>query len=341
MPTLNELNTGFYWILAGVAAYYFLAWLIVGSKRGDTSVVVRYQPPEGLSPAAIRYVYALQCDGRSYAAIVAHLAARKLLAILPDPVKGETWLVRLSDDYRALRSLPEEEKRVFNDLLEFDERVQLKTPDLRDIERIQSILDKEIRNKYFTRNFEWVLAGMALSGVGTLWLCLGSGIFGRNMSEILMPSSFTGFTVSIFCLWSYWMWDTNRLALKLAVHGLYRRRTVPILLTLALIYPTLWFIIMQSIAPVFTVVTTLLILLNAFAAPLLSNYTAEGRRVRNEIEGFRRFLEGTEQDRLQRMNPHGQPASVDTQFIPYAIALDLREGWGDELGISAMVETAL
>jgi hypothetical protein len=32
---------------------------------------------------------------------------------------------------------------------------------------------------------------------------------------------------------------------------------------------------------------------------------------------------------------------MDLQFVPYAIALDLREAWGDELGIRAMVETEL
>jgi hypothetical protein len=40
-------------------------------------------------------------------------------------------------------------------------------------------------------------------------------------------------------------------------------------------------------------------------------------------------------------NQTGQEASFDTEFIAYAIALDLREGWGDELGVKTMVETAL
>jgi len=63
--------------------------------------------------------------------------------------------------------------------------------------------------------------------------------------------------------------------------------------------------------------------------------------VRNEIDGFRQYLQGTEQERLQRMNQPGHEAKFDAEFIPYAIALDLREGWGDELGVKTMVETAL
>jgi hypothetical protein len=94
-------------------------------------------------------------------------------------------------------------------------------------------------------------------------------------------------------------------------------------------------------APAFGLPTELLIGVNGFAAPMLRSYTREGWRLRNEIAGFRQFLQGTEQDGLQRMNQAGQEATFDTEFIPYAIALDLREGWGDELGVKAMVETAL
>lgn len=154
-------------------------------------------------------------------------------------------------------------------------------------------------------------------------------------------AAFSGLTVGMNGLWGYWMWDANRLALILALRGLYRRRTLPVLLAFILVYPTLWYIIIRTVAPAFAVITTLLILINSFAMPCLHNYTAAGRRVRNEIEGFRQFLHGTEEDRLQRMNPVGQQAAVATELIPYAIALDLREGWGDELGMKSMVETEL
>ncbi|HXO39065.1 MAG TPA: hypothetical protein VN872_10520, partial [Candidatus Acidoferrum sp.] len=73
----------------------------------------------------------------------------------------------------------------------------------------------------------------------------------------------------------------------------------------------------------------------------LRNHTAEGRRLRGEIEGFRQYLAGTEQDRLQRMNEPGKLVKIDPELIPYEIALDLREAWGDALGIQAMVETEL
>lgn len=136
------------------------------------------------------------------------------------------------------------------------------------------------------------------------------------------------------------MWDSNRLAIRLALRGMYRRRTLPLLLAFVLIYPALWLLIWHG-APAFAGFTEAMILMNTFLPSCLRNYTAEGRRVRDEIEGFRRFMAGTEQDLLQRMDPAGKPPRMDLAFVPYAIALDLREAWGDELGIRAMVETEL
>jgi len=194
LPNITIAGSDLYWTVAAVVVYYLAAWSIVGRKRRHESIAIRYQPPEGLSPAAIRYLYTMRSDGRSYAAIIAQLAARKLLVVVPGKEHGAIYVERLAEDYGRLRNLPEEER---------------------------------------------------------------------------------------------------------------------------------------------------LILLNGFAAPCLRNYTAAGRKALSEIEGFRQFLEGTEQDRLQRMNRVGQRAMFDAEFIPHAIALDLREGWGDDLGVKAMVETAL
>jgi hypothetical protein len=331
-----------YWIVGVVAAYYAGAWLLVERRRAGRSITIRYRPPEGLSPAAVRYVYTVgSSDGRTYAAIVAQLAARKLLAIVPQHINGAICVAKLKEDRHLLRSLPAEERRVFEDLLEFDERTPLKRPELRSIGRIQKILDESLPGKYFTRNLAWVILGWLATAALTAWLGLSSGLFAVDAVDAWMLSLFTGLTVAMYSAAGYWMWDTNRLAIGLALRGLYRRRSLPLLMAFIILYPALWYAIISMTAPSFAKLTVALIVLNALAAPALRNYTAAGRQARDEIEGFRQFLQSTEQDRLQRMNHPEQEAGFDTEFIPYAIALDLREEWGDRLGIQAMVETAL
>jgi hypothetical protein len=341
LPNIIATGQNPYWFIAALVVYYVCVWLLVGRRRDGKSIAVRYQPPEGLSPAAVRYIYTMGCDGRSYAAVVAQLAARKLLAIVPDERGSGILVERLNDDDPPLRGLPPEEKRVFNNLLEFDHRAPLERPELWQVERIQKSLDEYLPGKYFTRNLAWVIFAWLATAAFTVWLGLALGIFGRDSFDAWTVSLFTGFTVAMYSAAGYWMWDMNRLAIWLALRGLYRRRTLPLLAAMVVLYPALWYLIMNMSAPSFTRLTLALIVVNGFAAPALRGYTREGWRVRNEIEGFRQFLEGTEQDRLQRMNHAGGEARFDAEFIPYAIALDLREGWGDELGLKMMVETAL
>jgi hypothetical protein len=330
-----------YWLVALVAGYYLCAWLLVGRNRASRSVVVRYAPPDGISPAAMRYIAVMQSDGRSYAAIIAQLAAKKLLAIVMDPDIGAVTLQKLSKEGRERRNLPEEEARVFKDLFEWDDRVPWKRPELSTIRSIESILEAQASARYLTRNFVWVAVGLILTAAVTAWLAWSSGIFGHDPVDAGVDSSFAGLTVAVYGLAGYWMWDQNRLAFTLALRGLYLRRTLPLLLVFIFLYPALWYVLIRTVAPQFAVVTMFLILLNGLAGPSLRNYTAAGRRMRDEIEGFRQFLASSEQDRLQRVNALGEPAPIDPEMIPYAIALDLREGWGDQLGIKAMVETVL
>jgi hypothetical protein len=156
-----------YWFVAALVAYYLCAWLLVSRRRDGRSITVCYQPPDGLSPAAVRYVYTMGCDGRTYAAIVAQLAVRKLLAIVPDERSGGIFVERLNDNDPPLRDLPPEEKRVFNNLLEFDHRAPLERPELWRIERIQRSLDEYLPGKYFARNLAWVIFALLATAAFT------------------------------------------------------------------------------------------------------------------------------------------------------------------------------
>jgi len=330
-------------VLVGVLAlYYMIAWLLVGRNRSKFSVMVRYTPPDNMSPAAMRFIYTMGADGRTYTAILARLAARGLLEIVPQKLSSKTngvMLKKMETDHHESRDLPAEEKKVFKDLFEWEEQVPLRRPEWRTMEKLQESLQEQLGEKFVTRHMVWVVAGMAISGAAAAWLSAMT-LFRKDPADAWMMCAFTGLTVAMYGAFGWQMWDSNRLAIGLALRGMYRRRTLPLLLAFVLVYPALWLLIWHG-APAFAGFTEAMILMNTFLPSCLRNYTAGGRRLREEIEGFRRFLAGTEQDRLQRMNESGKPPQMDLKFVPYAIALDLRESWGDELGIRAMVETEL
>ena len=71
--------------------------------------------------------------------------------------------------------------------------------------------------------------------------------------------------------------------------------------------------------------------LNSIFMVLMRAPTAEGRRLLEQLAGFREFLLRVEQDRLDRLNTPAQKAELMNRFLPYAIALGVREGWGDTM----------
>lgn len=332
--------SAFYVIPAALAAYYVCVGLLVRHNLADESIVVRYQPPAGLSPAAVRYLITLGCDGRTLVAILAQLAAYKLLSIIPDKDKGAVYLNKLQEGRHLAEKLADEERIVFKSIFEWQERLELVAPESRLMEKLHKSLQNQL-NKYVTRNILYLVVALILSGAASIWMCLSLRLFGSDPLQAPMISAFTGLTVAMFSAAAIYFWDTNLQAVRLALRGLYHRRVLIFLFFLVLLFPAMWYLLMRTAAPTFANVTSLLILINMLAAPLLRSYTPAGWQLLNQVYGFRQFLQVAEQDRLQRLNPAAQPIQAGQEYLPYAIALDVREDWGDQLGIKMMVETQL
>jgi hypothetical protein len=116
------------WLLAAPALlflYYLIAWLRVGPEPQPGAVVTQYQPPEGLSAAAVRYVATTGTDGRSFAAVIAELAVRGCLRA--EPQNDKYKLSRLMSDRATEARLAPEERRVLSMLFEAGPEIELTT----------------------------------------------------------------------------------------------------------------------------------------------------------------------------------------------------------------------
>ena len=60
---------------------------------------------------------------------------------------------------------------------------------------------------------------------------------------------------------------------------------------------------------------------------LLRAPTPAGRRIMDEIEGFKMYLDTAEQDRLQRMRSPELTPEVFEMFLPFAFALGVQNKW--------------
>ena len=58
--------------------------------------------------------------------------------------------------------------------------------------------------------------------------------------------------------------------------------------------------------------------------------TRAGRKLNDEIEGFREFLQMTEEDRMKRLDMPDRTPELFSTYLPYALALDLEQKWSEQ-----------
>ena len=67
--------------------------------------------------------------------------------------------------------------------------------------------------------------------------------------------------------------------------------------------------------------------LAASAFNWMKAHTLHGRKVVDQIEGFRQYLGVAEEARLEALNPPNKTPELFERFLPYAIALDVENHW--------------
>jgi hypothetical protein len=81
----------------------------------------------------------------------------------------------------------------------------------------------------------------------------------------------------------------------------------------------------------FVLALLLSVALNNVFFVLMRAPTALGRATLQQLAGLREFLMRVEQDRFDRLNAPEGRAELMNRLLPYAIALGVREGWGDTM----------
>jgi Predicted membrane protein (DUF2207) C-terminal domain len=332
-------------------AYYLLMWLVAGRGPKPGSIVAQYAPPANVSPAEARYALTGTIDYKTVTAVLAHLAAHKVISITPE---NGAYRVACLIDEPPSDSLPEEAAafRAMVEIESFPNPADTKHNEhpksflLRsghndnNISLLASVisgaLTKRVQGVYYDGNLRYSLPATAASVAIALMMALRFPTRDGIAFETIW-FLFCGLLVSLL------MAASVAPALRDAVRGrLSLRQAAIALVPLALFGWALVFVgtkIAQGSNSRFAGALVAVVLLNAVFIALLRKMTPLGRQRRQQLLGFRQFLGTVELDRLNRVNdPRLTPALLN-DYLAYAIALDLKESWGDHLG-SALFATS-
>jgi hypothetical protein len=343
-PKLSLLSEDL-WLLAAPALlvlFYLVAWLRIGPEPKPGTVVTSYEPPDGLSAASVRYALTTGSDGRTFAAVIAVLAVRGCLRV--EPQDGKYKLSRLMSDRATEANLAPEEKRVLRMLFEDGAVIEL-TPAMdernaaqntRYVSAIQQELVKRLGGSYFTRHAGVIALGVLATVVVALWLAATAQ--GRDTSSPMFFTMWILFAGLITGL----LFEVSFLpACKMAtISGNGWMKLLPGTAALAAFGAVIVYMLLElakSVSPAFSIMVAALLLINLVWGPQLKRRTPQGRRILDQIAGFRLFLEKVEKDRLDKLNSAGEAPEMLDEHLPYAIALEVREAWGDHLAQTFLV----
>ena len=327
-------NQGATWGIIGLIillAFYLTAWFRVGKDPEKGTIIPLFSPPAGISPALARLIMRLGLrDDKVFAVAIVNMAVKGYLKISQD--KDQTWTVeKTGADGKVLSR---GEAKVAEKLFSVGSRVKLKKTNHERIGKAQKDLTKclmrEARNKYFILNSGYFVAGLAITGLILLTIILGS-----SQPEAAL---FMGVWLTI--------WSTGCLFLSIRVISAWRHvgknDGKKIFSSAGAIGITLFSIpffvgegvglwLFTSAASLLAALTLLLVgLINALFYQLLKAPTLTGRKLMDQIEGFKNYLSVAEKDRLNLLNPPEKTPQLFERYLPYALALDVEQQWGEQ-----------
>jgi uncharacterized membrane protein YgcG len=306
--------------------YFFYQWFRYGRDPAKGTIVPVFEPPAGMSAAAMRYVdkYA-SFDNKAFTAAIVELGVKNHLKIVED--KGVTR-VEKKEGGRQIYESEEAVKRHFftkKKSLALVQSNHLQVGGARDALKtnLKRLYDDLFRNNYG----KWGL-GLFLTFVAVV-LCL-TGI-GMQFSAAYASDAFIGTLLPIIPL---------LLASFALNNGFTARYDNWFLIGAGIIFGIIpaaigvWYV-WSNVGGFYELIPTLC----AFASTMLCAFylewmeapTPEGRKALDHIEGFREYLSTADEGpRLEALNPPAKTPQLFERMLPYAIALDVENSWAEK-----------
>ncbi len=307
--------------------YYLTLWGWFGRDPETGVIIPRYQPPDGYSPASMRFIQNMGYDKKCFTSAIINLA-----------VKGAAEINDDDDEFKVIKqetvnlSLAPGEAQVLDGLFG-DGRGNISI-----IQSNHSILSKAIgkhkkslkrdyEKKYFNTN-SWLL----IPGILATVIVIVTAITRLPSEEIIMKTIFFGVftTAPLFMLSAVWRGFKRRGKsgkIQVAVN-------VVVLLVFGLVVLNIAAPIMEfsAVVPLPLVAGVIAMLaMHYFFYQWLKAPTLAGRRLLDKIDGFKHYLEIAEEDEIALKDAPTFNAGIYEAYLPYAIALELENEWTAKL----------
>jgi hypothetical protein len=297
--------------------YIYTTWLKVGQDPAYMAIT-RYEPPKGVSPAFVYYLYNEEVDAKLMSCIVLDLAMKGYLEV-KNSVKNfwGTKPAALRRRKAVSNDLPLEEIEFIRGLLadyspyEYCVLDSKKGPVLNIIVRVIEDLFKKQEKPYIIENKKYILYAV--------YIVLAMGIIPfipKDMSSLdlcMVPVLIMAYGVSFLFVSLF------------AFHKLFIRIIS-------------WFVFILISLPLFSLIgnymdakiSLILYMMGLLCVvlyyTLIPNVTPKGRELFEELNGFKKYIKTAEVNRVAASNPL-DAERIFCDYLPYAFAMGLQNKW--------------
>ena len=315
---------------AGVGSYFYSTWHQVGRDPKKGVVIPLFEPPAGLSPAAASYVHyqGFPAAGgsalRAFIAGVMSLAVKRLIRI-----EDKDGTVALEATGKDRPRLPGGETVIMTDLLRSRDRFEFDTANGRKIQAAQNRFRSAILNEhagvFFRHNLGYFIIGAIISAAALAAFAILSRP--REEHVVILVAMFAAAAGGALLL----SMGARRVLGWLPGGGsivagvLYTAVGVAILVFLGSLVAGL-----GNAFPILAAGAVIAIaLMNVAFFHLLRAPTVVGRKVMDEIEGFRLYLSVAEAEWMNMPKAPEMSPELFEAYLPYAVALGVEKPWSD------------
>jgi hypothetical protein len=313
---------------AMVFFYFFYQWFRYGRDPAKGTVIPVFEPPAGMSAAAMRYVdkYA-SYDNKTFTAAIVELGVKGHLKITE---KDNVTSVENREGGKAIYDGEEAIKRHFFPK-EKHKTLELKKENHVRVGGANDALKANLKRLYddlFRHNYgKWGL-GLFLTFVAVVLVLFGISV---QFKSGVATDAVIGTLLPIIPL---------LLASFALNNGFTSRTDNGFMLSVGIIFGIipaalgLWYV-WRNVDGIYELIPTIC----AFASTMLCAFylewmeapTPEGRKALDHIEGLREYLNtGGEGPRLEALNAPARTPELFERMLPYAIALDVENTWAEK-----------
>ncbi len=324
--------------------YYVLAWAAVGRDPARGVIMTQYEPPPNLSPAAMRYLMRMGFDNKTFAAAILNMAVRGYLTIRQ---RAGSYTLHLTG--KDNRILSPDEKEVATRLFEGRDELWLHNEHHEIIQAALKALKKWLatteQKAYFVTNSRYMTLPIVLSILIVVGYLLNQG--GQKMAVAAFMSVWLsiwtiGVIALLIAIFTQWRAVFGPQTQQFSAFGKVGTTGSALFITLFAapfvageIFGVIILLRATSVTLVFFLLTVGV--MHVIFFHLLKAPTFAGRRLMDQVEGFKRFLGAVDADRLNRAAPPEQTPAVFEKFLPYALALDVEQHWAEKFsGVMAV-----